>query len=307
MRRVLAVVMSVVTLGGATYDPRSAVESGLRQTETKGLQPRNLGAWDETPLNSNGCHVGWTVRTARLCATGNGEKVLVVAGDSHAAALYSAFKAWARENRWQIVSVTKRGCPFVSVQSADPVKADRGEVVPYPSCYAWQKDAMRKIKALSPDLVVLPLMSNRTLVKPGAGAQWRSAIEMTVAELEKVTSVVTFGDDPLVKEDMPSCLRRHPRSVQRCTTSYSYAVSVARLSLEKSATEVAGGSFFDITEWFCTKRGCPATIAGVVVRRDDNHITNTFARFLSRYLSTALEEGLKKAAGRVRERHSQSQ
>ena len=307
MRTFLAVVLSAATLGVAGYNPQSAVESGLRRTEAAGLRPANLGAWDETPVNSNGCHVGWSVSTARLCRTGVGERTVVVAGDSHAAALYSAFKTWALKNRWTFVSVTKRGCPFVDVQSAEPTKAARGTVVPYPSCYAWRADAMKKIRALGPDLVVLPLMSNRTLVKSGVERQWRTGIERTVLAVAEFSTVVTFGDDPLVKGDVPVCLRRHPSAIQMCTTRYSYAVNSARLNLERAATKAGGGVFFDITEWFCTKKGCPASVEGVVVRRDDNHITDTFARFLARYLSVALQEGLKNRAGRVREGHSLSQ
>jgi hypothetical protein len=300
-------MLSATAFTVAGYNPQAAVENGLQRTEAAGLRPANLGAWDETPANSNGCHVGWKVSTARLCRSGAGEKTVVVAGDSHAAALYTTFKTWAQANNWTFVSVTKRGCPFVDVMSADPLRAARGEVVPYPSCYAWRRDAMRKVKALKADLVVLPLMTNRTLVKPGIEAQWRTAISHAVTELATVSSVVAFGDDPRVGIDIPSCLKRHPHAVQRCTTNYNKAVSPTRLAMERAATEAGGGSFFDISPWFCTPKGCPASVGGVVVRRDDNHITNTFARFLAKYISVAVQDGLKEASGRVREQHSLSQ
>jgi hypothetical protein len=49
----------------------------------------------------------------------------------------------------------------------------------------------------------------------------------------------------------------------------------------------------DLTSYYCTADRCPSVIGDVIVYRDTNHITATFAKTLAR----PLEDGLRSALG----------
>jgi hypothetical protein len=50
--------------------------------------------------------------------------------------------------------------------------------------------------------------------------------------------------------------------------------------MERDAALAGGGFWFDISPWFCTAKACPMVVDGIVVRRDDNHLTAEFAEYL---------------------------
>jgi hypothetical protein len=45
----------------------------------------------------------------------------------------------------------------------------------------------------------------------------------------------------------------------------------------------------DLTDRFCGPDRCPAVIGNVAVYRDNNHVTDTYARSLTPYLGAALD------------------
>jgi hypothetical protein len=40
--------------------------------------------------------------------------------------------------------------------------------------------------------------------------------------------------------------------------------------------------------WFCTASGCPTVVGNILVYRDDNHMTVTFASFIAPLLDAAV-------------------
>jgi hypothetical protein len=41
-------------------------------------------------------------------------------------------------------------------------------------------------------------------------------------------------------------------------------------------------------DWFCTRTVCPTIVGNILVYRDDNHITTTYAEFLAPLLASTL-------------------
>jgi hypothetical protein len=249
---------------------------GLSRRDLLGL-PRALGAWDKALVYERGCHSSWESPTVRPCALGAVTgPLVVVSGDSHAAQLQPMFSAWAKKRNWRFISITKSGCPIVTVK---PVLAEESKLalrLPYPSCVKWQQAALARIEQLAPDVVVLPLLSRRGLTEPGGIKTWSREITATVSRLAATTRVVVLGDDPQVGIDIPKCLAR-TKDPARCAISIEKAVLPERLDAERTAASSGGGEWFDITSWFCAPAGCPATSGRFVTRRDDNHATASFA------------------------------
>jgi hypothetical protein len=135
------------------------------------------------------------------------------------------------------------------------------------------------LKDIRPDVVILPLLSRRGLYGSKGMDAWIAGVSQTVSEVSKFSRVVVLGDDPKVGFDVPGCLTtKHDPS--KCSKDRKSAVLEDRLAAERMATELAGGRWFDISNWFCTKDSCPAVVAGLVVRRDDNHLTAAFSEYL---------------------------
>lgn len=249
---------------------------GLSRHDLLGL-PRALGAWDKALVYERGCHSSWESPTVRPCSLGAVTgPLVVVSGDSHAAQLQPMFSAWAKKRNWRFISITKAGCPLVTVK---PVLAEESKLalhLPYPSCVKWQQAALKRIEKLSPDVVVLPLLSRRGLTEPGGIKAWSREIKATVARLTATTRVVVLGDDPQVGIDIPKCLAR-TKDPARCAIPLKKAVLPERLNAERAAALAGGGEWFDVTSWFCASTGCPATSGRFVIRRDDNHATASFA------------------------------
>ncbi len=58
---------------------------------------------------------------------------------------------------------------------------------------------------------------------------------------------------------------------------------------EEIVVRAAGGSYLNTLFWFCsTEAVCPPILDDVLVYRDDNHITSTFATLLATPLEAAL-------------------
>lgn len=264
-------------------DIQTRMDADLRDAEQtyslSGL-PSDLGRWDKPVIYSNGCHTSWYSASVRVCYDGSDRGPLVVsAGDSHAAHLQPMMARWAKERGWRYASITKAGCPAVKV---DPILAEESKLhlgLPYPSCSTWQKELIKSLKKLQPDVVILPLLSRRGLYGSKGLAPWREGVSYTASAIAAFSKVVVLGDDPKVGFDVPSCLSAK-QDPSKCAKNRAHSVLRERLEAERLAAEHAGAEWFDISDWFCTRDSCPVAVAGMVVRRDDNHLTRTFSEYL---------------------------
>lgn len=94
-----------------------------------------------------------------------------------------------------------------------------------------------------------------------------------------------LGPTPKPPGDLPTCLSRHLRNVPACAPPLSSAVDAAGAQAERSATVSAGGSYVDVAPWLCTSSTCAAVVGNLLVFRDDNHLTNTYATWLTPVVS----------------------
>ena len=57
----------------------------------------------------------------------------------------------------------------------------------------------------------------------------------------------------------------------------------------KSAADAHGARFIDPVPWMCAESRCPLVVGDVIVYRDSNHITRTFADTVSAQLASGLD------------------
>jgi hypothetical protein len=253
-------------------------------------------AGDRPDVYDNGCHVAWNVvQPKKDCIYGDptADTVIAVVGDSHAAAWVGAFDEAGKAHHWKIVMVTKSGCPAARVtiySAADPTKHN----VPYTQCDEWRPNALAYVNNLQPDMVVLPLLSRRSVVGlPGAlGLQaWERGLGETIDTVRSTgAKVLVVGEVPKMKGDsVPACIAAHRSDISACANARSAAVKSDRMIPLGGVAVEHGATFIDVSNWFCTDTICPAVIGGIVVFRDEHHITDTFARYRAPQMAEAIE------------------
>lgn len=251
---------------------------------------------DVSPLEDNGCHVGWgaTAPSGLACEFGDttSDIVIVLTGDSHAAAWFGAFDEAGKANHWKIVTVTKRGCPAadVSVYSA----IDRAVLdTPYPACNTWRDNALQYIVDLHPDVVVFPMLTRRGLVgHSGANAitEWGAGLARTLDIVAASgAKLLVIGDTPKSNGDnIPLCLSSHQADISRCGNKRSKAVLDERLAVLAATAPAHHATYVDPSNWFCTVDFCPAVIGGNVVYSDDSHLTDSYVRYRAPQVAEAI-------------------
>jgi hypothetical protein len=116
-----------------------------------------------------------------------------------------------------------------------------------------------------------------------AGVEWVGGQKVAVSGLEKLwNELVASGEKIVVIKDNPSsgekiidCLR----SGAKCLIAKSEALKFDPQVLSASSVEAV--RLLDMDDIFCDQSKCLPVIGNVVVYRDDNHLTDTFARTLA--------------------------
>ena len=256
-------------------------------------------AGDGPVLYEDGCHVAWqTTAPKQGCFFGDtaSSTLIAVTGDSHAAAWFGALDEAGKANGWKIVMVTKQGCPAanVTVYSAqDPKVTNRV----YDACDQWRPNALAYIDSLHPALVVFPMLSRRTVVgRPGpAGLKaWHDGLGASIDNVRFAgAKALVLGDVPKMNgQKMPECLSAHSANIGACGVARAAGVKQERLMTIASAANEHGASFVDVSNWFCTESTCPPVIDGIVVYRDEHHLTDTFSRHRAPQIADAIKAAL---------------
>ena len=108
-------------------------------------------------------------------------------------------------------------------------------------------------------------------------------------------------DNPFFPFDIPTCLARSIRHSWypggSCAISKSEGLNPAIFEAEKAgARGFPNVHFIDLTDRFCDGKVCPAIQNGLVIYRDSNHMTRSFAETLRPVLEAQLVPILKAAA-----------
>jgi hypothetical protein len=272
----------------AEQDLAAAIEASRRL----GPLPANLtpalarAARDRPRVWTDGCHADVPVTTApEGCFYGDpaGARTVVLYGDSHAAQWFPALDRLAVQRHWRLVELTKSSCSAADLPLwHDTLKRE------YTECAAFHRSAIARITRLRPGLVVVGSSFNYRPAHPAADlpAQWKAAWDSTFAELRgSGARVAAIADTPYMGQSVPECLAEPANAghAGNCTRSLRSAVR----GPEQRRVFLAYGGVIDPTAWFCTE-ACPAVIGNLLVYRDSNHMTTTYARALAPLLGARL-------------------
>ena len=246
------------------------------------------------------CITGIEGTDLETCVLGDSTSTttVVLYGDSHAHHLMSVAERVAGERGWRLETVMKSSCAAINgTRWHDRLGRD------YVECDEWKTRAQAHIRAVAPDLVLVGSSSNGFVNINRS--RWVAGIRQELEWLREASSaVLLFRDVPRPDYDVPGCLSMaawrgkdvsedcvfpaSPREVEEAV----FAAEVA------AARQVPGVSVVDIRDAVCDTDPC-TTLRGdsLVVWRDSNHLTASFARTLTPVLAEHIDDALARADG----------
>jgi peptidoglycan/LPS O-acetylase OafA/YrhL len=214
----------------------------------------------------------------------SGETRVALIGDSHAHVWLPAIQDLAKTQNWQVHLFVKGGCSF-SHATRDGRSADATA-----NCVGWNESVDAALAEQEPYALVFTAQRaeiNGKIVRSDGQSPQEAAVEGFRAAwtplIERGATVVGIRD---VRDTIPGvkdCVAANPDDVTACDAPEDVVLRHPDY-LATAAATVSGARLVDLTRYFCVDGQCPAVIGGVLVNRDGDHITRTFARTLAPFL-----------------------
>jgi peptidoglycan/LPS O-acetylase OafA/YrhL len=216
-------------------------------------------------------------RYAPECDGKGHHPLVLVWGDSYAAALYAGVSAFAGRAGVDVAQFTASACP--------PVLPDEGA----PKCAAFYRGILDNIRRLKPEMVVLH-------------AHWRAvppALDATVAALRALglSSILLVGPLPnWGGRGLPGnvfALYGETNTLMPEYSAYHLSPGIGALDVEmaKAAERLAIG-YLSAWNVLCNERGCLTRAGGTLTAMDYGHLTRAGAVELIGRAEGTLTEGL---------------
>ncbi|MFI5228757.1 MAG: acyltransferase family protein [Gemmatimonadales bacterium] len=213
---------------------------------------------------------------------------VVLLGDSHAEHWLPAVDRAGRERHWKVYAMVKPACPVSDMPELVNAALKRS----YVECTNWRRRMLARIVAMRPDMVILssydhymPLTGDQSSwqVTPVA---WKNGLRSTYGLLSRagINTVVIRGT-PVAGVDAPSCLSRRASGApfwgKACAYDRARSLHPEAIAAQNEAARgLSHIAFVDMGDRVCPPRAarCSVVQRGLIVFRDDDHLTATFSR-----------------------------
>ncbi|HTY73129.1 MAG TPA: acyltransferase family protein [Actinomycetes bacterium] len=271
-------------------------------TKPRAFTPTPQQARGDLPrIYADGCQRSVASTSTAGCVYGDphGGVTVGLLGDSHAAQWFPPLEQVALQRHWRLVVMTKSACTPASVLVFNRSLLKR----PYTECSTWRRAALARLAAEHVRLVVLTgsftnpvVQSGHTLGPAASLTATTSGLEATLRALTGAGSkVLVLRDTPRSAVDVPDCVSSAGRSLAPCATAQARALVTASTGVEQRASaEVPGATYVDLDSAVCPSTPCPPIIGNVLVYRDSEHLTRTYALTLTPLLRAAIDEALRR-------------
>jgi peptidoglycan/LPS O-acetylase OafA/YrhL len=222
-----------------------------------------------------------------LCPRGDpdGDKTLVLIGDSHARQWVPALDILSKRYGYTAYYLIREGCPSSDVT---PWMVHGG---PSKDCESFQDWAREQVAELQPDVVVLGSEANRRgftnddgeLVDdvPTMATMYRDGMQREIEDLSPDAGrVILIGDPPAVVEHPGRCLSERGATLKSCLSTED-KVSLTFIDALRQAAHNEGIEFVETASWFCDNGLCPSVVGDYIAHRDRTHISQSYAGYLT--------------------------
>jgi hypothetical protein len=234
------------------------------------------------------CHLGHKSKAQGECVYGDvaGKRRVALFGDSHAAQWFAALNQAGKQSGWKLHPSTKAACPFPEVALLYRT-GDR-----YTDCWEWREQIMAELTGPDrPDLIVLSSylsIYNDRLYDAASGqrlapAQAQEALRIGVRKtIEKLLAtgaeIALIRDTPQAHPNYKRCFIANKSNCARRRDQALPARDIEDLVVREFAGRV---KLFDFTDAICPGAECPITSNGIMVYRDQHHLTASFSASLA--------------------------
>lgn len=258
------------------------------QMQSPAMQRYAMAHGDAPAIYGMGCDDWYYSDRVHACAFGpaNAAHTAVLMGDSHAGQWFPAVaKAFDRPG-WRLLVLTKSSCPMVD----EPFFYERiGRE--YTVCSAWRTHALAQVARIRPEVVLLG-----TAEYGFTQTQWINGTTNVLGVLSPVAGhIYILRDTPHLPFDGPDCLAEHAgrpawfglQHACSAPAANGYATRVYAW-LKQAASHFDNVSMLDMNGLVCPDGTCSAERQGMVVFRDSQHMTGSFAASLGPALAAKL-------------------
>jgi len=305
-------VVAVVTAGANTY-LQDQIQAGERvSARVLADEPRCFGAVARdplrlcknpklrfavvpTPVAARDRHNSRCTRLQRrpltICGFGVPPKkttpTVALIGDSHAQHWRAGLEVVAQARRWRGLSITRTGCHYTA---AIDIQLEPART----KCLRWKQELLRwfhKHPEVS-TVFVSAASGGRGVEGPRGqdrfGAQVAGFIKGWRAFPASVKHIVVIRDNPKIDEDTLGCVQRaldaRKRAGQVCAVQRREALDADPAAAAARRLRSPRVQVIDLTRFMCGARQCYPVVGGVLVYKNQTHLTDVFVTSLGPFL-----------------------
>lgn len=276
-----SLVVALVTFG--VFQPRDPFRQqalrAVRDLAKPGACPYFAEDWPTDATDAEPC----------LYRDGSGPTIAFV-GDSHAQQWQPALERLAARDDARLIRATRGGCPANDVVAV--ARNEAGRIEADTACAAWRRHVFGEVVArYDPDVILVATRSHvRGLRVDGRDVApsdpdhlrlWTQGWTWTLDTLSAQGAQVVVSEiPPTLPERVPACLIEHGEGTSACDFPVDGDADVVPYdeAIRALADPVAGVTVVDLTPLSCPDGICPAMVDGIIVHRDDNHLSATWVR-----------------------------
>lgn len=219
----------------------------------------------------------------RMCSLGpesGYDKRIVAIGDSHNNALLPAYEAIADALNWRIDVAGHAGCFWTD----EPLRLATTKQTA--ACTSWRAAVGDLVETADDvDAYLVTRSSGDTDASDDRAAAMASA---WAKRADTSVPVIALLDNPRYPEAPVTCVATAPATANdRCALPPD-EVTVDD-GLRRAADADPNTTVVDLSRFYCTDDLCPVVVGGVIVYRDANHLTATYASTVAPYLAAELD------------------
>jgi len=242
------------------------------------VNPNPLDAGKDMPT-PDGCLLNEETDRVASCRIGvPGGEPVVLFGDSHAHQWIPAIEAIAQERSWDVTVFARAGCP---VNDIAPRPDDSRFSQPW--CTDWRQQAIDQIVSLHPQVVIVSSLHTYLPDQTETLQTWEKSLDRLRGA---GAPIVYLRDTPNPENDVPTCISGAFDDWDRC--AFPFDGVPEPVVPEVAAGKIPDVAVVDMLPYFCDGATCAAVRNGLLLYRDDSHISATAATALAPALEQAL-------------------
>lgn len=249
-------------------------------------------------LDRNGWCLTWYDVDWVSCEIGDTDspdRTIALVGDSHGAALVSAFDRFFADHGIRVITYLRFGCSALEIGSDG--FGDTAEDAQERDCRVWSQRVRDELAQRDDiDAVVFTNFTSAQAADP-RGPRYSLSTDDIVTSWRDVLAtgkrVIALRDLPLTGPvgalvDVPSCLANKVGQVGPC--SFARAEALLPDPMRDAAERLADDdvTYLDLSDAYCDDTRCYGVIGDTVVYADNNHISGSYALSLMNYLGPQL-------------------